>query len=229
MADEMTLTRRPGQRPIKTSAEVRWIIEGFVPEEVLDQFRRHTLCVHEDVRRDRYLVFPSCDGTGVKLRQGRLEIKARRGMPARASYPNGVAGWAETWEKWWSMAAVGQALAAEISAEDAHWVVVEKERWLRVYAAAGGGFDVVPVGRRLKAGCLIELTRVSIHGAPWWTIGLEAFGPADRVAGLLQGVAEMYFATERLSQPLGLRGSCSYSGWLGRLEQATGGSGVTTG
>jgi hypothetical protein len=63
----------------------------------------------------------------------------------------------------------------------------------------------------------VELTEVRTRGQDWWTLGLEATGPADLLPSELQATAALVFA-----QPLpagvqpGLDHSRSYAEWLGR-------------
>ena len=51
------------------SAEIRWFIEGDVPDEVRDWFLQSGLAIDEEPRVDEYLVLPGSTATGVKFRQ----------------------------------------------------------------------------------------------------------------------------------------------------------------
>ncbi len=58
------------------SSEARWFISGSLPDEVLRWFKAGQALDSEGVQVQEYLVFPDCQSVGVKLREGRFEIKA---------------------------------------------------------------------------------------------------------------------------------------------------------
>ena len=82
------------------SAEARWFVEGSLPDEVLRGFKAGKVLESEGVQVHEYLVFPDCQSVGVKLREGRFEIKAIL-APAQPLGPDlGIQGKTERWVKW---------------------------------------------------------------------------------------------------------------------------------
>ncbi|MGL4619835.1 MAG: hypothetical protein ACRCZS_12370, partial [Chroococcidiopsis sp.] len=63
------------------SLELRWFISGELPLEVSSWFEQDKLggqLQAPETREDVYLYVPECEYMGLKLRQGRLEIKWRQ-------------------------------------------------------------------------------------------------------------------------------------------------------
>lgn len=150
--------------------EVRWFRPGPVPGPVAAWFGALGEPVAEEARTDHYLA-PSSDALGVKLREGRLEMKRRDGTggpvaagPARAT--------AEAWTKW------SFALAEPVGALDGSWLAVAKRRRQRALELAAGR-------------CALELSEVTVCGAGWWSVCLEAEAdtPAARRTALAAAAA----------------------------------------
>ena len=81
------------------SLEVRWILPGQLPSAMVDWMSPFADPVED--REDRYLVTPSCDDLGVKIRGAvQLDLKAFRGSPGTLWIPGGGQGRLEMWEKW---------------------------------------------------------------------------------------------------------------------------------
>ena len=60
------------------TAEVRWFYEGAVSPEVLEWFEQGELTPEEQPYRvDYYLRLSDRDSLGIKLREGRIEVKQR--------------------------------------------------------------------------------------------------------------------------------------------------------
>jgi hypothetical protein len=87
---------------------------------------------------------------------------------------------------------------------------------------------ISPDGRRLLArtpgpnehiGCALELTTVDLDGDRWWTLGLEATGPARGLRQAVEIASECVFDD---AMPAGLElryeESMSYAEWLQRRQ-----------
>ena len=165
--------------PFET-AEVRWFAPGPIPDAVAAWFDALGPAAAPASRTDRYLVPVSADEPGVKLREGRLEVKQRvRSLgPEVLGAAEGVV---ETWRKW------GLALAPHAAAPSAAsgWVDVEKTRRLRGFALdAGGALAPVPPEDQYADGAVaLELSTLVVEGAAFWSVCLEANG-ADEAARL---------------------------------------------
>ncbi len=81
------------------SLEVRWILPGQVSNAMIEWLGPFGGAVED--REDWYLVDPSCDDFGVKIRGAtQLDLKAFRGSPGEVGIRGGGRGRIELWEKW---------------------------------------------------------------------------------------------------------------------------------
>ena len=86
-----------------TTAELRWFARGSLPAEIEHWFEQDQLGDHlapAEEREDVYLYLPGCDYLGIKMRQGRLEIKWRKAELGVVGFEDRVEGKAEKWVKW---------------------------------------------------------------------------------------------------------------------------------
>src|SRR5438093_13146168 len=84
---------------MSTTAEVRWFFEGQVPDEIEQWFCRSNLALKAAPREDHYLLFPAVLGLGLKLREGRLEVKTLIKTLGVRSFTADVAGTVQVWKK----------------------------------------------------------------------------------------------------------------------------------
>jgi hypothetical protein len=187
------------------SLEVRWIHPGGLPAVLVERLEPFGEGVER--REDRYLTDPVFPDVSVKIRGGvQLDVKAFRHSPGRLSLPGGTRGRLELWEKWTlPFASVPQPLV-----DAAAWTLIEKARRRRSFAIVGAGLVERPLADAESAGCSLELTEVSIDGAIWWTLGLEAVGPLDTLHRDLQATA-MTLIDDRLSTRFGFHSRASMS------------------
>ena len=204
------------------TAETRWFFPETLPDSVLTWFRAGQALDSEGVQVHEYLMFPGCNSVGVKLREGRLEIKAMRGTSRPLNLDPGVHGRIEQWVKW-SFAGDGlQALDAALH-QAGRWMKVRKERFLRKFSAEGK--SLVEVSARVKPlpaiGCNIELTRIEVDADPrfWFSLGFEAFGPSGVTVTILGDAIHLYFTERGLVPriPLNECDSFGYPAWLAKF------------
>jgi len=193
-----------------STVEMRWFLPGPVPLSVLDWFGSLGPGLAAPApRTDRYLLLPGRDDLGIKLREGRLEIKGRTAELGIHRLGSRAIGEVETWCKWslaseevpeawckWSLASeeVPEALRV-LDANPALGVPVHKDRALR-----------------MLEGCQVEVTALEAPFGVWWTLGLEALtGPEPALAPLVS-VGEHVLGD--FPDRLGERDSRSYPGWL---------------
>jgi hypothetical protein len=197
---------------------------------------------------DRYLRLPGLDGLGIKLREGRIEIKQRQRKygvlhlpgdtplherppqrdaqdkelePGNASAGRAV-GQVESWRKW-SFGLANRPLA-RLATPAASWIAVRKARSLRIYQI-GENQRVVPLatGDDALQGCSMELTDVEVFGQAWWTLGLEAFGDESALQEGLLTVAGHVVASH-LPVALDVQDSYGYPKWLDLVSSRAGSS-----
>lgn len=197
------------------SGEIRWFLPGRIPSDISDWFRSSGLGVDEPERVDEYLLLPGCTTTGVKIRDGRFEVKTSLLPPVPVTYTDRVDGIKDAWIKWSREARDSQALRDQLVSEEDAWVSVSKRRQLRLFSLNNGGAEEIrPRTVRLARGCQIELSSIRWQGEnEWWSLSLEAFGAQDELIDNLDEVARQFFKEE---PPLRLtrEASMSYPAWL---------------
>jgi hypothetical protein len=190
----------------------------------------------EDWRTDRYLLLPDTDEVGVKVRQGRLEIKGRHALIGIQRFGDDLEGEVACWTKW-TLAAPERAInSAGWSAIEANVsLCVAKLRVLRsvrfsedgvIAAPAEQGAEPTlpgdsrggPQGER-QWSLQMELTRIRVAGADadtHWSLAFEAY-PDDPscCAPFVKAVASLLAGCP--ASPLGAGRSMSYPRWLQRL------------
>jgi hypothetical protein len=200
------------------TAEIRW----FWPQQNLSLVHSWFFAggqrVSQEKRTDRYLVFPKCSSTGVKLREERFEIKVRGETVKPCPLPKGVEGQVEFWRKWSHDNFWPPAKLKNLHRSDS-WQIVSKHRLLRRFSAKGK--EIASEIHELESGCQVELGQVttSSEASSWLTLGLEAFGADADLEEILTKVAADFFLGH--GQPPGVKltpdKSFGYPGWLSNV------------
>jgi hypothetical protein len=208
------------RRSVLPTWEVRWFLRGKVPAEVEAWFRQAGSALAPVARRvDHYLRLPGEDSWGIKLREGRLEVKERQGSGKVATLHQLVAGRLEHWRKYGlAVAPGGSDLTGRLAGSDS-WVAVEKARLLRRYRVTSGG-AVVPASsiEYPDRACDWELTQVCMEGKIWWTVGFEASGREPDLEQTLQRVVAQVLA-EQVPPTLKTQNSFGYPQWLALFDR----------
>jgi hypothetical protein len=91
---------------------------------------------------------------------------------------------------------------------------VRKARQILFYQVTGEGEVMSSTPEEMPdQGGGIELTQVCIGEEPWWTIGIEVFGPAGGREDVLTRISAHVFAVDG-TPILGTKSSIGYSAWL---------------
>jgi hypothetical protein len=192
--------------------EVRWFYRGRIPAEVVAWYSRIGPSPEEQPgRMDHYLRLADNDSLGIKLREGRLEIKQRTGRPEVVDFHPRVSGVVERWRKWSFPLAENETA---LTGPESTWVAVEKRRRLRRYRVTGDKqVQAAPGEAKLVGGCELELTRLKAVDQQWWSLCFEAFGDeANLEAYLRLSVQHVVRKTE--PPALDIKDSRSYPAWL---------------
>ncbi|HSF73696.1 MAG TPA: hypothetical protein VLA84_07840 [Microcoleus sp.] len=201
---------------MRASLEMRWFYSGALPKSINQWFGSESLGGYlspPEEREDIYLLVPSCDYLGVKLRGKTLEVKWRQGELGTMQFGNRWEGKAEKWLKW-VCADTMAPIPADILATG-KWVGVKKKRAQRLYqVSTPGSLMSVPVEAPIPQGCTVELTQLNINGSAWWTLGFEAFGSESCLTESLQTVAS-WTSKSYQAQKLKAEDSSAYPIWLG--------------
>lgn len=195
--------------------EIRWFCEGTIPPQVLEWFRRGEQNSEEQPHRTDYYFHPTeGDSLGIKLREGRIEIKQRHRQNGAVHLYEGVAGTVEHWRKWSFELVRTHHSLSNIVVPDVSWIGVKKKRRLRRYRLADDG-KIVAVATSERPGqeCALELTQINVEGREWWTVGFETFGSKAAVQEKLLLVAQQVFAVA--PPTLAAKDSYGYPKWLG--------------
>ncbi len=185
--------------------ETRWFIKGKIPEEIqiwYDNSGEESL--KQAARTDHYLRMLTDESQGVKLREGRIEIKKRTGELGMQSFSAACEGHVDTWCKW-SFILAEIHKSGTIFNDQGNLVKVAKERWLKRILAN----NLV---------CLWELTGVNVdgHSGQWWTIAFEAFGEQPDLSAEFSEIVKQY-SKDIQADYLNKQNSMSYSAWLSTL------------
>ena len=114
--------------------EVRWFYQGRIPEDIRKWFARSDPApTCEPARTDYYLCLPKSNDLGIKLREGRIEIKQRVHQYGSVQFHRQATGLIEHWHKWSLPLAMTQTGLEEILVPESSWTGVRKERLLRGY------------------------------------------------------------------------------------------------
>jgi hypothetical protein len=194
------------------SLEVRWIFPGQLEDAVAGWFSQFPAAVES--REDTYLLEPQLHGLSVKIRGGMaLEVKAYLGSPGRLDVAGRALGSMESWQKWsHSCGPLSQG-----SGDPACWKPVGKTRRITQFCVAGERTVARAPEKGDEPRCDVELTEIRAAGQDWWSLGLEASGPAGLARSTLEATATVVLAQDL---PGGLRpgpDECrSYAEWLGQ-------------
>ncbi len=200
-----------------TSAELRWFSRGTLPTEIsrwfeLDDFGDRLAPPEE--REDLYLYSEGCDYLGIKLRQGRLEVKWRQAELGSVIFGDRVEGKAEKWGKWLCEDPTAKSFQPATVVGEKAWVGIKKVRSHRQYQVLPDkSLIAVPVAEPIDQGCTVELTELSVGGKAWWSLAFEAFGKDDCLMLHLQTVASYVFKTDS-GPKLAVEDSYAYPSWL---------------
>ncbi len=217
------------------SAEIRWFFPG-TPDAAVDAWvRQGGLAKDMPERTDRYLVLPGCTTVGIKIREGRFEIKARTGSREAASYGPDVSGYRDSWVKW-SRVVDGMDHLADQASDEERWAYVRKRRTLRLLSLEGGVPEDAEPGKWLQGGgCQVERSKLAVivrsaqdepptdrdwqSATRWWSVSLEAFGePGSELSNLDTAAAYVF----RDGPPVALaeQASMAYPRWLNGLRDS---------
>jgi hypothetical protein len=199
--------------------EVRWFYEGAIPGEVVEWFRSgERLTENEPPRVDRYMRLGEADGLGIKVREGRLEIKQRTGKGGVIRFQGRASGQIEEWRKWSFVLDTSNEALGGLLVPGSAWVSVEKTRELRRYSLIPGGqLETALAGQFPARGCNAELSRLVVEGQSWWSVCLEAFGGESLLQEALMLAAARIFDRPLATFNLQASDSFGYPRWLASL------------
>ncbi len=198
-----------------SSTELRWFYPGELPEAISAWFSAEYLgkaLEPPEKREDIYLYIASdCDYMGIKLRQGRLEIKWRKAELGILSVTKRVEGKLEHWDKWTCEDSQAENFQPQSVVKKSHWVTVSKVRQQRKYQVlAKNSVQAVSLDAIVDSGCNVELTQLNIGGNHWWSLALETFGESTDNLHVVANKVFQYYNGSSLHP----KNSFAYPSWL---------------
>jgi hypothetical protein len=198
--------------------EVRWFYQGVIPPKVATWFQQAAHPPVEEPRRvDYYLRLEEERALGIKLREGRVEIKQRFHEGGVVRFQEQAAGVMEGWGKWSFPLAETEGWPASGVGASPAWIGVQKERKLRRVRLTGDREMVaIPPAEWPERGCDFELVRIRVRGQEWWSVCFESFGdPSSLLENLL--LTAKRILGDGTPLPLEAESSYAYPHWLGLL------------
>jgi hypothetical protein len=153
---------------------------------------------------------------GVKLREGRIEIKQRYGQQAVLRFGKHTEGCVERWCKWSFELAEKSGDVAKLIGTSPRWIGVKKERMLQAFRVVDDqSMENVSGWRAIDRGCTWEIVKVKIDGAEneWWSVGFEALGEESELWDTLLIVVNRFFSMSN-TPTFRVENSYSYPRWL---------------
>jgi hypothetical protein len=182
----------------KLGPELRWFFKGVIPSEVREWFSKLSggdRPLKEKNRKDLYLIVADRVDLGLKISRGSLELKWRQDAHPLFLSGSGLIGVKEIWrkEKWYYakkftdelLMAFGQPHLKGRRSEVAKTRLMHK-----LQVDASGELRALAAGE--KPACLlqVELTSLTKHDRPWWTLCLEMAGEPDHLSEVFAGAVE---------------------------------------
>jgi hypothetical protein len=194
--------------------EVRWFGRGTVAPEMRVWFQAGKRRPEEEGSRvDYYLRSPDTDSLGIKVREGKVEVKQLQRQHGVVGFHNRVMGVMQHWRKW-SFPLAQPGILAEALSPASAWTAVQKERELLKYQVTDiGAVVAIPSDQYPARGSYVELAQVAAAADVWWSLALEAFGDESQLAESLLLVAQHVF-TAGDTPSLEAQDSYSYPTWL---------------
>jgi hypothetical protein len=175
---------------------------------------RHLDANTEVQRRTDWYIMPSHRHSGIKLREGKLEIKLLNNHHGlRDMSP--LVGSFESWTKW-SLDCPAEELPGDQQLAEVGWLAVQKTRYLQRYEVDAGG--ILPSPTRPVNGCEFEFewTELLVNDQRSWTVGFEAVGRAEQREQNLRQVAAHICRRGGLLTSFDAEHSFGYAEWLSR-------------
>lgn len=196
------------------SKEIRWF-SNSEDEAISKWFEENGFSFENaNARTDYYLPLKDQDDTGIKLREGNIEIKQLISRSEKEKLVKSVKGYFENYIKWSFTSAEDDPLFREIIEEEKyHWLGVRKERiGFKLKENQNGSIIRVKMDEYLEYGCQVEYTRLKIKNELWYTLGLEWFG--DKELKFDFSLLNKIFGNQRLKG----KNSMGYAKFLNRFQ-----------
>jgi hypothetical protein len=203
------------------TTEVRWFYKSTTWPHVEAWFKKGLReATVEPFRVDYYLSMPLEEELGIKVRDGRLEIKRRVQDDGTHSFSDRISGHISTWRKW--SFPLGNSDQFLESAKEP-WIKVGKDRLVRKFSVAEHNqIDEIDPRSPAVCGCIFEFARLNVTKDSFWcSIGLEAFGdyPGSKRNTVKSVLSKLLDETGGPVLPVDI--SMDYPSWLSFLHMSS--------
>ena len=194
----------------KPTAEIRWFFDQSLP---FDEYFSAYPTVEQPVRHDFYLLGTD-KRTGIKWREGNIEIKQQQG-DAETYERDRIAGRLEYWKKW-SFPLADQAAFSPTS----DWLKISKGRRLLslAYDPKTQTVSLTNDDQVVADRCELEYTQLCVADRNYYTLGVEASGEVVHLRENLLRTMDYLVENSNLER-LGLTqvNSSNYARWIHQL------------
>jgi hypothetical protein len=202
---------------MQKSVETRWFLPGMIPPQVKTWFQED-MVMPQPSRIDLYLHTTGVHDLGIKLREGRIELKQRLNELGQQTFHPRVTGFVESWGKWSFLVSDANYSEQELSG---NWIPVEKTRSIRRYQVTPDeDIRAVPGWLFPVQRSTIEIAEIIINNTTWWSLNLEVVGTEIDLLNALQTTADMAFHKSGMPS-LSITQSFSYPQWLDYIVNMT--------
>ncbi|MCK0159167.1 hypothetical protein [Allomuricauda sp. F6463D] len=154
--------------------EIRWFFQN--EKEQLTNWFQQLNCTSMRSRTDFYLDINNED-IGIKLREGKIEVKHRIGTRANGGLNHNIWGCFDEFLKWsFNVQEQDRVLSKIIDFEHCEWIPVQKKQKVVQLTAVNGENKLKPISEHLTSGCQLEYSTITIFNQKWYTLALEWFG-----------------------------------------------------
>jgi hypothetical protein len=203
-----------------TTWEMRWFYPGIPPATVEHWFFADCpgeLLGTPDEREDVYLyTTPVCEYLGVKLRQGKLEVKWRKAELGVIQIGQNCQTKLEKWVKWVCDDPSATNMTPVSVLDNGAWISVKKNRSQRIYKInidSDKEIQLLPIQQPIDEACALEFTKLNINGNDWWTVAFEVFGEDISLMDMLFPVSDLILKSYPEAD-LQAQNSFAYPRWL---------------
>lgn len=162
------------QETMYRTKEIRWFFQE--KKELLAHWFQHLNCTSKRLRTDFYLDINNED-IGIKLREGKIEVKHRVGTRGYGGLNDNIWGCFDEFIKWSFNVQEQDSVFSRITDfKHCNWIPVQKELMLVQLTEENGAIKPVSITEHLPFGCQVEYATVKVYGEVWYTFALEWFG-----------------------------------------------------
>lgn len=196
---------------VTDTTELRWFVEGRLPEAVAAWFTLEGTTGLIEQRVDTYRIDGRLD-TGVKRRFGEtLELKVRRSLGEQVTLGPGLAGRLEVWRRW------SPAECLVTGSRAVPWADVDKTIAKRRFSVDGGEIALTGDNRVMVGdGCDVEIAALVVDSVVAWTFAFAAYGTLSLRRQMIVNAMEALVGDRAVPDEFGpFRGpSAGYPEWL---------------